>query len=364
MKRSTRSILLFLIFCALLAEIYIHTSYIFRNTDGPRRTVMSFFDEKKDSLDVVLVGGSNVYCYFDTMQFWKEKGVAAYNLTVSGGAAPTYLSVIREIERHQSSALIVVDVRKFLSTFWDRSFNSGNVRYYLDSFDIGFRRLLAVEEFRAINDLKMTDSLDAYFEIIYYHNNYDQLKNPVAWQFYNNRMNGAKNSARKGFYADEMSTNIMSFDRGSVVCSENTTPLLRESEQYYRKMLEYCKNNHIKLLLTASPFFGSETDFAQINEALEIAKEYGFPTLNGNDDFDLIGLNSEIDFMDQNHVNINGAKKWTKFFSEYLCSMYDFPDHQSEKEYTTYWEEYNDDYLPRMQELEQLMQKNIREHKN
>ncbi|MDE7016363.1 MAG: hypothetical protein K2P65_02145, partial [Lachnospiraceae bacterium] len=87
-KPKIKKFIAFLVFLLLIWEVFIHCTYLFRDTyRAGRQNLVGFYSEKEDSLDVVLIGASSVYRYWDCMYAWKGYGIASYDYSV-GSMSP------------------------------------------------------------------------------------------------------------------------------------------------------------------------------------------------------------------------------------------------------------------------------------
>lgn len=184
-----------LLFLMLLWQVFSHATYLFRNADyGSRAFILDFHLEEENSLDVVYIGGSNVYCYYDTMIAWEKYGITSYCYSVPQMDAGVMLSAIKDVLQSQSPQLIICDVRKFLSSCWYDEITMG-VRNVLDSYDVDFDRLEAVDYYRRINGFSFHEMLPEYLDLIYYHTNYSALASAAHWDLVQNSLGGGYRTA-------------------------------------------------------------------------------------------------------------------------------------------------------------------------
>lgn len=66
------------------------------NNDWDKRHVHGFFLEPEDSLDVVLIGASQLYTGYSAPLAWQQYGYTSYPLTVSNIPARLYGSLLTE----------------------------------------------------------------------------------------------------------------------------------------------------------------------------------------------------------------------------------------------------------------------------
>ncbi len=168
-KENKINIIKVVVFLLIIFQGYKFCTYLFRNTDYiQRRAILDYYDEDKNSLDVVFVGASGLYRYIDPMYLWGEYGIASSNYAVASMPAPTMMAAIEDSLRTQSPDVLVIDARRY-----ERNITKGEVtagaRNLIDSFDIGFRRLKAVYDYCKIAEMSWKDSIPFYIDLILYH---------------------------------------------------------------------------------------------------------------------------------------------------------------------------------------------------
>ncbi|MCH5249905.1 MAG: hypothetical protein J1E98_08225 [Lachnospiraceae bacterium] len=341
-KQSLKNLISFLVFMLLILEVYVHCTYLFRNTNrSGRLNVLGLYYEKEDSIDVICIGGSNVFMYWDCMYAWNKYGFTSYNYSVSHMASESTISAIEDIKRNQDPAVIVLDVRKLLPDYADNKIGIA-VRSVVDSWDLNFDRLKTIKYFCDLHDIPLEDAITAYIDLIQYHDNHEALADNMNWQLIDNRINEPidTDDFYKGFYIEKKHT----FYTEPEIVPEDTEDLNEEQEKIYRDILEYCSEKEINLFLTASPYVMDKKEAMILNKMDEIAKEYGFPFFDGHKYVDEMGLDYKLDFHDENHVNVIGADKYTDYLAGLLSDNYNLPDHRNDPSYSS-WDEVYDIYI-------------------
>lgn len=210
-----------------------------------------------------------------------------------------------------------------------------------------------------MNPDSAADSLASYLDLIYYHTNLPSLANPRNWFLSNNTTGNVFGKAESNYYFKGYMANpwltakVTMYKDFLPPKTEETTPLHPESEKCYRDLLSYCADHDIPLLLTANPNISIESLEEQVNYCQNIAAEYGIPFLNLNtpERWEEMGLDPECDFYNTNHINVNGAKKFTTYFAEYLSKQYELPDHRNDPAFASWNQMYEEKYLPAMEPL-------------
>ena len=143
----------------------------------------------------------------------------------------------------------------------------------------------------------------------------------------------------------------------SYYCEEDTKPeeLSPESLFYLKKMMDFCEDHGIALVLIKTPHV-SEWNNAAHNAVSEIAEEYELPFLDFNYApyiFD-INYNNALDSKDGAHLNYEGAVKFTRFLSTYLTNNYNLNDIRNDNKYI-FMEEQKEAYLNRNAAVAELV---------
>lgn len=120
-----KRLLAFVLFLALTAHIFVGLTYLLRNSDDGRLSFLTFAEEPAESIDMVYIGGSNVYVFWDPMCAWDQYGFTSYNYSTSNMPVTTFLPLIQEINENKKPKLIVVGIRTFLSSTYETLAGSG-----------------------------------------------------------------------------------------------------------------------------------------------------------------------------------------------------------------------------------------------
>lgn len=322
-KKAVLSIT-FLLFAAF---IYVHLSYLFRNVSWSRYIITQFYEEPRDSIDVVFVGGSNVFRYYNPKQAFEQEGFTSYDYAVEH-TVPIVSDAIIDIQRTQDPILIVADVRCYLSSCF-----SG-------AMGVGFKNQLGSQDFHLMSRLETSlkhkflggggysEMVSIFLDLPLYHDNMEALSDRQHWLFMDDNRGEMETSDYKheNGYLQYLSAShlrkMFSNETKSLLDNDNTTPLEPAAERLYRDFLAWCQEKNVNILLVEAPFVVSEQDVLESNELEKIAKEYGIPFLGMRSIIEETGLNYERDYADPVHVNYLGAEKYTAFMAEYIEKNY------------------------------------------
>ena len=329
----------------------VHAVYLFRNTGWSRYNITSFYEEPENSLDVVLVGGSNIFRYFIPLQAYNEQGFTSYDYGAEFGI-PFLKTAVQDIMRTQSPKLIVVDPRYFISSCWGNAMETG-AKNQLGAQDLNLlSRIEAGVKYKFMGERGYHDAINIFFDLPIYHDNADVLPDRAHWLFSDDNRGDAALSSygnAKGYvlFQATYEHSFFSDDIISNLVQNVEVPLEPSAEGLYRDFLSYCNKHEVNLLLVEAPFVFTEQDILESNTLAAIAEEYSIPFLRIDFLLDKTGIDYETDYSDQAHVNILGAEKYTTFLAKYISENYDLPDHRGEEDFSSWdaeWKEFQETY--------------------
>lgn len=284
-----------------------------------------FYEEPRQSLDVLFLGSSHMLNAVSPMQLWEEYGIPSGNLGVNGQVLPVTYYTLREALRYQKPRVAVVDIYKVVQ---DSLIDSpGSLHAALDGMP-----LWSLPKFQAAFDLLQRGERAEYLlDIIVYHD---------RWKLVTKEDFLPADTREKG--AQTLFTVEQPYQGWEVLPETETAPPVHVEIDYLERIIALCQKEDISLLLVAVPYTTPEKDDlnrqAVVNGMAEYAAEKGIPYLNlmhetGEMDFDF-----SADMADMYHVNWKGMEKVTAFLGEYLVQNYDLTDRREEPAYAS-WNE-------------------------
>lgn len=344
-------------FMLILSTCVYHLVYLFRNTGWSRYNITSFYEESKESLDVVLIGGSNIFRYFNPLMAYDQEGFTSYDYAVEFGV-PLLIDAVKDVERSQSPKLIIVDPRYFISSCWSNAMSIG-CKNQLGSQDFHIlSRIEAAVEYKFLGEKGFHDTASLFLDLPVYHDNSEALSDRAHWLFCDDNRGDAGLSSygsAKGYVLFEATYGHKPYSNDitlSLPCEK--IPLESSSEKLYRSFLSYCVKNKVNLLLVEAPFVFTEQDILESNTLEAIAAEYEIPFLGLSFFLDQTEINYETDFSDVSHVNILGAEKYTSFLASYISEKYDLLDHRGDEAFSSWgiaWNKFKEEQSPLIEQL-------------
>lgn len=338
-KKKALKLIRCVTFLILFAILYAFFTYLLRDTsDNQRRNLLSFYLEKPHTDDVVFIGASSIYRYWDPLYAWNLCGITSFDYACASMEEVSYIPAMDIVSKRQSPKLIVLDARRFLSRKVDAENVPDRIRYFTDSLDLGLSRAVAVHRFCKCYEISLKEEINYQFDLIYYHDNYDAFSNQLNWELSDNRV--SKNT--EGLYAKGYGSfpEWAHLDRPAVTNNLTSTDLSPRAGLLYRELMEYCQKQDYSVLVVVTPYCYQTEDMAEFMRMEEITKEYNINFVNMNDHLQEIGIDYAVDFYDVNHTNQFGSEKVTTWLSSYISTNYDLPDHRGDEGFADWNEEY------------------------
>ena len=325
-----RIIRLLAIVLPVIAYVLFSQEFLFYNLDNNTVRVKQFYQEEENSLDVVLLGASEVYTGFSPAMAYKEFGFTSYPFVLGANPASLCKSQLKEILKTQSPQLIIVEVGGFIYPDDSLLLNEEKIRRYVDNIPMSQNRI------ESILEVDYEDKMSCLIPFIKYHGISTDLK--TVKDNFINRMNVLnQNSKLKGLSTytkvDDVSQGIIDVSK-----DDNTLPLTKKSEEYLIDFMDYCKSeglSNVVFVRFPHPIkkgVESYDCFARSNTVEKMVTASGFQYIGYDKQIQDIGLDYKTDFYDGNHLNVYGQAKMTKYFAADLMHRFQIvPKQQSEK---------------------------------
>lgn len=279
-----------------------------------------FYEEEKNSLDVLFLGNSDVYRGISPIILWDDHGIASYAYTASGQRLWTAYYMLKEALLYQKPKVVVFDVDAVFSN------NDSSKANYRKAFDNMKNNKVKYE---AINDkiYKFTfeEKISFYFPIIRYHSRYNELtKEDFKYAFYNYHF------AYKGL---DMVTRIKPYKNGyDYMQKTKDVEISDKVKKYLDGIVKLCKDNNVELIFTELPS-ATSWNLSKSEVISKYAKENNIKFIDLNKE-EIEGFDWKTDTCDGgDHLNVFGAEKVTRYLGKYLTSNYQFINHKSDTKY-------------------------------
>lgn len=316
MKKIIKPIFFIIIFCVIW-------SFVFKVLWLNKTTIGEFYDNPKNSLDIVYVGGSNVYAHFNTTLAYNTYGFTTGIMATDSQQFSAMKYLIKESEKYQNPKVYVIDIAKvgdYLGNISD-----GQERKVVDSIKNSKNRIEAINGILKYTNVEKKNYINYYFSFLLYHNKW---KHPIKSNIVGN------NTLYKGFLFEKNTTKVE--PQSTYQWTDDKIELNPDNKEVLEDLIDYIKANKLNVLFVVPKRSYINNGMEYINTATEIIQSNGLNVLNFNtlDDFE---VDFDKDFYNYAHLNVWGATKYTKYFSEYLKEHYNLPDHRNDASYS-FWE--------------------------
>lgn len=316
-----------IIFLFILFACFIVVNNVVKRKE-PYQKSADFF-KQKENFDVLFFGSSHTINGFFSMDLWKNYGMVSYNMGNHGEKmATTYYNILLAC-KHTKPKLIVVDTFYVLNNSKVPE-KGADIHKMLDIYPVSYLK------YEAINDLfDGKDILNKEFEYLFY------------FSMYHNRWNETNKNDFKDFLTYEKGAESrINVAKPNRMSDFEEIEMYNEDEtinmHYLRRIITYCNQNNINLLLTYLPYPAYNHGIAASKYISKICEEYNANYINFLN-MDIVNYN--IDCYDaDNHLNPSGARKVTDYIGKYIKENYDIPD-QRENESYSFWNKDYDEYI-------------------
>ena len=330
MKKYVMTFIKIIIFLFIFVVIFNQIDLITRRKYAYTKT-KSFFEQEED-FDVLFFGSSHMINSVYPMQLWNDYGIVSYNMANHAERIAISYYNIQMTLQEKKPKLIVIDA--FMANYWDKiDFESNGEANLHNTIDIYPASLLKVKAIKDIYGNKAT--LNKYIEYLFPFSMYHARWNAITKDDFEYNYDIEKGAETKVAVTQ---TNKMSKFDSIPMYTEQETPNMT----YLRKIIEYCKENGIEVLVVEIPYPAVDIEISKSKYYKKICDEYSVNYINfiGSD-----VVNYNIDFFDKTaHLNPSGGRKVTDYLGKYIIENYNIADHREDVNYD-FWNQDYDKYI-------------------
>lgn len=336
-KQAVRAVLFFALFIFILRTV----TYIVRTNGDVKDRFVGFYAEKRDTIDVILVGSSPVYPAFSAPKLYGEFGIVSYPLSTNNQRPKAIRYLLEEAQKTQEPSLFVIELKMF--TMSDEQWEDTMVftRGVTDNLKYSLNRIRAINAL--VSDKK--ERYTYYFDIFKYHSNWKTMILPdqiACWRY-------EKPHPLKGLEIRLGVGPAQAPDVSGV--TEAVSPEAGQVEVLY-DLLSYLRASGKDALFLVAPYTMEPEEKKQYNYMRPIIEDAGYAMLDLNECAAEMGLDYATDFYDYgDHVNALGEAKCSAFLGGYLKEHYGLPDRRGQAGYGS-WDAAYQFYLERQAEAE------------
>lgn len=299
----------------------------------------SFRAQKDNTLDVVYVGASNVYSFWQAPLAWDRCGLASQSYSNWSMPPAAIRYIIQECRKTQPNALYVVNINNFRA---EGNSKVQHCHWSTDDMPLSADKLELVQALCEQNGYGLDEAIELLFPLLGFHSTWSDLQSEDFVPQYAN-VGGA-------------ATNPNHFTTKNVRRDFEKCASLRASLQDYGPfddsnfrrdsiddLIAYCKRENVSILFVLQPQAITDPEVLHHVDLLcDVIRDAGMDMVDLRDPA-TTGLNPNTDFWNPRHTNAHGSIKYTYYLAEYITAKYDIPDRRNDPDYAS-WNEVAERY--------------------
>lgn len=314
------SIAVFVLFIGLVLTI---TDRITRaKFIGDSTTIVDgFYAEKKNDIDLIVIGSSNSFCTVDPLVLYEEYGIAAYDFGSSSQPMNISALYLREALKTQKPRVVALEINMMTSDSISSRGEPG-LRWGFTNIPLSADKLKCI--YQSVGEVN-AEYFTYVFPVFRYHNRWKELSRTDYTYFYQDKTNYTKGYLETQAVSEE-TINLTDYN------FEGEAWIAEENVAYLDEIAQLCRQNNAQLLLFKSPRESWHRYETEAVRALADARGLKFVDFNELYSDGKIELDMAADFRDSQHLNDSGARKVTSYLGRFIKENYELPDRRNEAE--------------------------------
>lgn len=316
---SALKVLSFLIAFMIILEVLSCTVFSKKAATQYQNTFSkscSFTTEPENSIDIALIGSSDLYSGFIPIKIWDKYGYTSTVISTPKQTVSRSYTFLEELLKTQKPKLLVIETDMFyagipvkgLTDIINDKANGTPIKSKLKS------------TFKIISNMDIGGNIENRFTAFMFHDEWKKLKKDSLEKVIKNNDTV---TCEHGYNFNKII--FPANDNNRMDITNSTEKIPEENIMYIKKMLNLCDKMDIKIIFLEMPSLNS-WNYARHNAVEQFAQNMNieFVDMNMKDNFDKSGIKCETDFRDNGeHLNYYGAEKATLFFGDIIENMYD-----------------------------------------
>lgn len=298
-----------LLFCAIFLFIYSNVSLLLiRKGNGFGTDVLNFYQQKRDSIDILVLGSSHAYAAFSPEVIFNNTKMKVYDFATQ--QQPIWITYYYLIEalKYQKPKYVFLEVHMAVASDYEYASESVN-RDAIDKMRFSVNKINAIN-----NSVKFSkDRYSYYFNIAKYHSRYKELNKDDFDAVLKRKTidnNGHIDLENIDYiFSDETPNNI------------EEKAIHKKSEEYLYKIIDLLNKKGIKLILVKTPCSYNENEVTKLNYTERIMQENDILFLNYIKNISDLNLDYKKDFYDSGHLSESGSEKLSTKISEIINKL-------------------------------------------
>lgn len=317
LHNTKRTVKVALFLLTLMVSCLMLQQYFLRNVDHNSLRVEGFYQEERDTLDVVFIGASDIYTSFMPGRAYEKYGFTSYLLASESITSDGVLTAVKEVVRTQHPSLVVIEANAFLYGNADNDANEAYIHKFFDNMPLSSNKIEYIQ-----NNVPFDKRWDYYFPLIKYHGLWTEYPERFFMMASDFTMDVRGYNYLKGFRTD---AKVLKSSRKCLnsQLADNTEelPLDPKLEQQLTDLMDYSEANGVKLAFVRAPHYVFKDTYDRVkrsNRMASVVRQRGFSYYACENEVVKIGIDEKRDFYNEDHMNVYGALKFTDYLSQKL----------------------------------------------
>lgn len=327
-EKKTAVILRRVIFVVLLALALIFTAKVFE-----RKTLYGewnytfkiggFSNLPENSVNVVGVGSSHMYCTLDPVHIYEQTGDSYYVLATQQQPVEATYYYVKEALEQQSPDVVIIEAYMFLQD--TGAVDEGVAHDAIDPFPDN------INKWKMIAEMNTEDAKENYyFNFIKYHTRWKELTNSdfdFRYEMQTDPLHGFV------FLTDAKESTCTQLSYAGV----EAKALTERNLTYLKRTVELIREHGSEPMVLLAPYNTAADDLAQIKTLSTFCHSEGIPFLDLNVEYNQLGIDNASDYYDGGHFNVYGAEKASRYIADFVDAHFELSEKNAE--YDALWQE-------------------------
>lgn len=321
------------LFFFLLLGFFLIYNQIFRVKMDEGDSIKIFYEQKKDTVDVLALGSSHVFGSINPAILYRDFGIACYDLCGAGSPTKVSYYYLLEALKTQTPKVIILGIGD--STYLDGNIDAGIEMSYLWTGNMK----LSKNKIDMVREISYGNWFEVLLGYPITHGRYDgDLAERDFLPYRGDKYHKYYKGNRVFWGTKEEEYNVSDFPYTSEVGE-----LPYDTQKWIDGVINIGNDISADVILYAPPALRTREEQMTINAIGEYAKEKNIEFLDLNSKRDLLEIDFESEMNDKEHVNYLGQEKTSRFVGEYLTNNYTLPDRRGDSNYDS-WRLCEEDY--------------------
>ena len=300
----------------------------------------SFRYQEPNTLDVVYVGASNVYSFWQAPLAWDRYGLASHSYSNWSMPPAAIRYIIQECRKTQPNALYVVNINNFRD---EGSSTLSQCHWTTDDMPLSVAKVQLVQALCEQNGYDFDDAIELLFPLVGFHSTWSDLKSEDFAPQYADVGGAATNTSHFNNHDETSSFKKYAEMKASL---EEYGPFEEDDirSASINDLITYCKEEDVSILFVKQPqAIINAMELHRMETICDILENKGMDIVDLSDPA-IMNLDPKVDFWNARHTNAHGSIKYTDYLANYIMQHYTIVNRRGDDLYAG-WDEISARYM-------------------